>query len=36
MVFRMCENEGVKEGLYRRRGRVGFGHLRVCLGGKVV
>ena len=36
MVFMLCENEGVKEGLYRSGGRVGFGQLRVGLGGKVV
>ena len=36
VVFRLCENEGVKEGLYRRGERIGFGHLRVGLEGKVV
>ena len=29
VVFRLCENEGVKEGLYRSGGRVGFGHVWV-------
>ena len=36
VVFRLCENEGVKMGLYRRGGRVMFGHVWVGLGGKVV
>ena len=36
VVFKVCENEGVKEGLYRSGGRVGFSQVRVGLGGKVV
>ena len=35
-MFRLCENEGVKMGLYRRGGRVRSGQVRVGLGGKVV
>ena len=34
-MFMMCENEGVKMGLYRGGGGLGFGYGRVCLGGKV-
>ena len=35
-MFRLYENEGVKMGLYRSEERVGFGHVWVGLGGKVV
>ena len=36
VVCMLCENEGVKMGLYRGGGRVMFGYVRVGLGGKVV
>ena len=35
-MFRLCENEGVKMGLYRGGGGLWFGHVWVGLGGKVV